>query len=139
MKRRPLFPIVILACLIAFISAQTAWAQESKIKARFSAAELALFKRLAQIQTGVSTIKGALTVGVFKDIAAGSAAEKLYNVTTADWDLFVNALKATNKLYHCQAKEAIDFYLLDNKGSWPDTTGSKLLREMHAAYIAGCC
>src|SRR5688572_15740375 len=80
-----------------------------KFQAKLTKEEQDLLKTLRQIEDGAQLIKGALGVGVFKDLITGKPEEKLHAITDTDWDLFVNALKAANKIHMCKSEEAINF------------------------------
>jgi len=124
--------VTVLFSLLVLLSAthRAASAQESKrlkVEVKVTTEDQTLLRRLKRIEDGAKMMKGALAVGVFKDLVVGDSAEKVYAIYDADWDLFVEALKATRKIHMCQSKTVIvDYLVLEKGGVWPNTQSSKL-------------
>ncbi len=109
-----------------------------KFRAGFTREEQTLLRRLKSIEEGARLVRGALTVGVFKELVVGGAVAGVYSIYDTDWDLFVTAVGAIEKTVLCKCEEAINFYLLENHNTWPNTEGTKVLKAMLAVYSGGC-
>jgi hypothetical protein len=123
---------------LLFVS-RTALGAETISDLRFSKEELALLKRLDQIQTGAGIASSMLKAAPFVELLASSdPVEVAITVTTNDWNQIYGALTGLKKVAACKTVEEIDYWkdVDDNNYSSPKT--EKFFTEVRSKANSSC-
>jgi hypothetical protein len=137
MRMPSLLPL--LASMILLASPNTTLASEQLDNVKFSAAEIALLKRLNQIQTGAGISSTMLKAAPFVQLFASPAPVDVgITIATNDWDQISASLKGLKKIEECKTVEAIDSWRDIDENNFSSTKTEKFFSELRARANAGC-
>jgi len=112
---RALFKILIISCISSSVAVLAA--PQKIVDLKFSKEELALLKRLDQIQSGAGIASSMLKAAPFVQLFGSPApVDVAITIGTNDWDLIFGSLKALKKIQACKTVEEIDL--------WKDVDGN---------------
>lgn len=108
-------------------------------KIRLSKQEVALLKRIDQIQIGAGIITSMLKAAPFLQLASStSLVDMTITVGTSDWDLIYGALKGLNTSAACKTVESIDLWKDVDDNDYSSTESELFFQRIRTKANSRC-